>query len=254
MVTVRGWLGVPTSTTWLNGMVVGETVTGAMPLAVSCTVVVPISEAIESVPVCAPAPVGVNVALMVHVPPPFREAPQLVESANPAPRLDVIVSGLARVPAFVTVSVCAGLVCPIATLPNLALAGVTVKGAEPVPCRDIESVLGIPSSTMVTVPAKVPSAVGANVIEIVQLLLAATDVPQVFVSVKPGVAVILITLTAAVLRFVSRTFVVLDALTATDPKLWEVDDNVTVCAWEFVVESPHSMKPMIKEPKCLRAF
>src|SRR3974377_547725 len=27
IVTVRGWLGVPTSTTWLNGMEVGETVT-----------------------------------------------------------------------------------------------------------------------------------------------------------------------------------------------------------------------------------
>jgi len=254
IVTVRGWLGVPTSTTWLNGMEVGETVTGAMPLAVNCTAVVLISEAIESVPVCTPVAAGVNVALIVHVAPPLSDAPQLVVATNPAPRLEVIVRGLATVPRFVTVNVPVELVCPSATFPNPRRPGVTVKGAEPVPWRETDSVLGIPSSAIVTVPATAPSAVGVNVIEIVQLRFAVTEVPQVSVSVKPAVAVMLVTLSAAVLRFVSRIFVVLDAPTATEPKLCEVEDSVTVCARALRAANPTNSNAIKKGPDNTRTF
>jgi hypothetical protein len=55
-------------------------------------------------------------------------------------------------------------------------------GAAPVPER--LTVCGLPAalSEMLTVAARVPAAVGVNVTLIVQLPLAATELPQVLVS------------------------------------------------------------------------
>jgi hypothetical protein len=57
-------------------------------------------------------------------------------------------------------------------------------GAVPVPVR--LTVCGLPAalSEMLTAAVRVPAAVGVNVTLIVQLPLAATELPQVFVSAK----------------------------------------------------------------------
>jgi hypothetical protein len=88
----------------------------------------------------------------------------------------------------------------------------------------------VPSaSVIVTAPASVPIAVGVKVIEIVQLLRAASEFPQVLLSAKFVLAEMAIFVSAAVPLFVRRTVVVpLVALTAIEPKVCDVAESVAV--------------------------
>jgi hypothetical protein len=134
IVTVCAALGVPTAKVVLNAIDVGETVTGAMAVPCTSTVVEPRLSATVIVPVCRPLAVleGVNVALIVHVLPAATLGPQVSVSPNSA--LGVIVRVCGSVLSFVTVKVFAALVWPRATEPRAREEGVTAIGATPVPC------------------------------------------------------------------------------------------------------------------------
>jgi hypothetical protein len=66
--------------------------------------------------------------------------------------------------------------------------------ATPVPLSVIFCGLVFALSVIVTIPVRDPAAVGVNVIEIVQLPRAATELPQVLVWAKSPVMVMLPTL------------------------------------------------------------
>ena len=87
------------------------------------------------------------------------------------------------VPLLVNVTGLAALVVPTVWLPKLRLVGDSVTAGAlataPVPVR--LTVCGLPGalSVIVTVPVRVPVAVGVKVTLMVQLALAAKEVPQV---------------------------------------------------------------------------
>ncbi len=207
-------------------------------------------------PVTAPAAVGVNVALMVHVP--FADTISLQLSVAPNSELGVIVRAWATEPWLVTVNVLAALVCPMASEPNARDAGETVTGAAPVPVKEIVCVPTL--SIIVTFPVSGPITVGVKVIDIVQLLPAAREtgkavVAQLFVAVKfvpvafVLLAPILSIVSAAVPPLVSLTELApLVALTATDPKVCEVAESVTLWA-SALGDIAKSNSAMPKSPK-----
>ena len=78
-------------------------------------------------------------------------------------------------------------------------------GAVPVPVRLTVWVAGLALSVMVTAPVLVPAAVGLKVTLRVQLAPAATLEPQVLVSEKSLLAVMLVMLRAALPVFLSVT-------------------------------------------------
>jgi hypothetical protein len=81
----------------------------------------------------------------------------------------------------------------------------TVDAATPVPVRLTVWVAGLALSVMVTAPVRVPAAVGLKVTLRVQLAPAATLEPQVLVSEKSPLAVMLVMLRAALPVFLSMT-------------------------------------------------
>ena len=93
---------------------------------------------------------------------------------------------------------------------------------------------GVPESLIVSVPEIVPKAVGVNVTEIVQFLLAPRDEPQVVLLTANGLpipVVMLVMEIAAAVLFVTVTLLAaLVLLTATLPKLRLV---VLRDTWEY---------------------
>jgi hypothetical protein len=94
----------------------------------------------------------------------------------PVIAIPVIVSVV--VPTFVSVTVFAAVVVPTVTEPKLKLVGESFA-VVPVPLS--ETVCGLPDALSVTLKAalRVPLAVGLKVTLIVQLALAASELPQV---------------------------------------------------------------------------
>lgn len=90
--------------------------------------------------------------------------------------MEVIVSS--DVPTFVSVTVLAALVTPMATVPKLKLLGESLT-AVPVPLSD--TCCGLPESLSVRLSAalRMSVAVGLKVTLIVQLAPAASELPQV---------------------------------------------------------------------------
>ena len=74
---------------------------------------------------------------------------------------------------------------------------VTAGAVVPVPVRLTVCVLGLALSVTVRVPVRVPEAVGLKVTLIVQLASAFTEVPQVLVSAKSPLAVMLVRVNVA---------------------------------------------------------
>jgi hypothetical protein len=141
---------------------------------------------IVSIPAYPAAPLGLNVTLIVQLPPALSTLPQLLLSAKLVILLltELIVS--VAPPVFVNVTVCAALVVPTVWLLNVSDAGVTiavgVAGLAPVPVR--LTICGLPEalSATLTLPVLVPAAVGVKVTLIVQFPPAANKLPQLFVS------------------------------------------------------------------------
>ena len=84
------------------------------------------------------------------------------------------------VPTLVRVTVCAGLIVPIATTPKLKLVGESFA-VVPIPLR--LTFCGLPAALSLTLNAalRVPLAVGLNLTLMLQLAPAANELPQVWV-------------------------------------------------------------------------
>jgi hypothetical protein len=110
----------------------------------------------------------------------------------------------AAVPVLDKVTVWAALVLPAAWPVKVSEDGLSEAAgirATPVPLR--AAVCGDPDALSVTVsvPVRAPAAVGVKVTEIVQLPLAATDVPQVLLWAKSPETAICVIVKAAVPAF-----------------------------------------------------
>jgi hypothetical protein len=136
-----------------------------------------------SVPVREPAAVGAKVTPTAQVAPTAMLAPQVLVCAK-SPEVATPATDAAAVPVFRTVSDCDALLPPTAVMPNVRLGGSIESagpGAMPVPVR-LTAVGPLGSLVeMVSVPVRVPDAVGVNVTFTAQLAPAATLVPQVLV-------------------------------------------------------------------------
>src|ERR1700759_1093930 len=113
-----------------------------------------------------PAAVGVNVTLTVHEPPAAIEGPQVLVCANGAPA-GADARRAAALPGLAIVTFWAAAVEPTASLPNATEVGEAVSVALPppelVPVPDRLTVLVTPPAFPVSVPVRLPAAVGANV-------------------------------------------------------------------------------------------
>jgi hypothetical protein len=88
------------------------------------------------------------------------------------------------VPTFVSVTACAELVLPMATVPKFRLVGESFA-VVPIPLR--LTFCGLPAalSVMLSAAERVPDAVGLNVTLILQLAPAASELPQVEFEQSP---------------------------------------------------------------------
>ena len=134
---------------------------------------------------------GVNVTLMVQLPPAETVPPQVVVSAKSAesvPVMAMLTPVKFVVPVLVKVMTCAGLVVPWFWLPKVRLVGERLTpGPSPVPVRLTVCVLPVTSlvlSVIINDAVRVPGSAGVNVTLIVQLPFGASVLPQVVVRVK----------------------------------------------------------------------
>ena len=161
-----------------------------MPVPLSAAVCVPLGALSVSVsaPVMLPAEEGLKTSCSVHAALTASVEPQvLVAITKPALAVMLeIVSG--SPPLLVSVSVCGVDVRPTPTLPKAIEAGLreTPGGATPVPV--MATVCEWTTSLTVSVAVRVPVAVGVKMTENAQLLCPASEVPQLFTTLKsPGV-------------------------------------------------------------------
>jgi hypothetical protein len=143
-----------------------------------------------------PIVTGANVTFTTQLVPAGRFAPQVLvceKSLALAPPSATDVMGRGAVPVFCTVMACDALEVPIGWFGKAReRVDRVTAGARPVP---LNAMLWTPSpSEIVTVAVRVPAAVGANVMLIVQLDPAVRLVPHEFVSENsPALAPISVT-------------------------------------------------------------
>jgi hypothetical protein len=150
--------------------------------------------ATASVPVTVLATVGVKVTLIVQLAPAATLEPQLFVWANGAAAL-MLVMVSAEPPVLRSVTACAALVPPTVWLGKVKEIGerlAVAAAAAPVPVR--LTVWGVLDalSLIVSVPVRLPAAVGLKVTLMVQVPLAATELPHVSVSAKSPLTAILV--------------------------------------------------------------
>jgi hypothetical protein len=177
-----------------------------------------------------PAAEGVNVTLSVQLPLAASELPHVVVSAKSpglAPANAMLVMDRAAFPVLFSVTVWPALVVPRFWLVKVRLVGVAAAtGALPVPVR--VTVCGLPPalSVMLTEAVRAPVAAGVNVTLIVQLPLAATELPQVLVTAKsPGSVPVVPTLVIVKLAFPVLVRVT-DCAALVVPRFWLVKVRV----------------------------
>ena len=142
------------------------------------------SESISvNVPLRVPVPVGVKVTFTVQLAPADILGPQsLLCEKSPLVVMEATSTRWA-VP-FTTFTTCGVLLLPTFCEANVRLAGDTVNcGLLDAPVPESDAVCGLltAESVRVSVPVRVPAAVGANVTFTVQLVPAAKLPPQLFV-------------------------------------------------------------------------
>lgn len=178
---------------WPNARLAGErlmVVAGTIPVPVRLTACglplalsVMVSEALRE-----PAAEGVNVTIMVQLPPAPTPLPQLfVWAKSPAfAPLSAILDIFREVlPVFVRVTLCAALVVPVLSWVNVRLLGARpTTGWSPVPLRLIVCGLPLALSLMVSEALRDPAAAGVNVTLMVQLVSAPTLLPQLLDCAK----------------------------------------------------------------------
>jgi hypothetical protein len=153
----------------------------------------------ERLPEAAPAALGVNVRATVQVPEAAtglrmeQVVPEVAMANGPVTVRPVKVKP--PVPVLVRVTVWAGLVVPTGSEGKVGAADRLTAGAVPVPVRLTDCVLPATPlllSVIVSVPVRVPTAVGVKVTLIVQLPPAATGAEQVSVSAKSPLGTMLV--------------------------------------------------------------
>lgn len=155
-----------------------------------------------SVPLRAPAAVGVNVIDTVHDPAAARLVPNvqvLLLMAKSGPERLVAPSSKGAVPELARVTLCVPDVAPTLVDENVSCNADNDAPGEPagtpVPVNDTELLAGVALWAIVSVPLRLPAAVGANDTEIVQLADAARLLPEVQVLLPtakslPAIAVV----------------------------------------------------------------
>jgi hypothetical protein len=139
---------------------------------------------ILAAPLRVPVAEGLNVMLIVQLALAASVVPHVLVCKK-SPLIAMLVMLRVAVPVFLRVTLWAALVVPTAWLVKVRLVADKLTAgalaAVPVPVRLI--VCGLPDalSVMVTVPVRVPVAVGLKVTLILQFPPAATEVPHVFV-------------------------------------------------------------------------
>jgi hypothetical protein len=113
-----------------------------------------------------------------------------------------------ELPVLLSLICCVALVDPNSWPAKFRVAGETDTlgaGAKPVPLSEVFCGLPAASSVALSVPVRVPPAVGVNVTLIVQFVPGARVAPQLFVSAKSPLAVMLEMLSTAFPEFVNLT-------------------------------------------------
>lgn len=134
-------------------------------------------------PVRVPAAVGAKVTLMEQELPAPREEPQVVVRAK-SPLMLMLESVNELDPVLLIVMLCGALVVPTVCAAKVNAVGEMLTdtvGVVPVPLKLAVCGLLRALSFTVSVPLRLPVAVGLNVTLMVQLPRAATEVPQVLV-------------------------------------------------------------------------
>jgi hypothetical protein len=182
LVRVSVWAGLarPTPVAAKVSVVgVSETPGGAAPVPVRAMVWVRNWSATVSVAVRVPVAVGVNVTESAQVELAASEAPQPLATAKSPGETLAAISVSATPPALVSVTCCAALVVVICCVANVSASGerVSVAGELPVP---VSWAVWVPAlSVRLSVPERVPLAVGVKVMEIAQAVEEASVAVQV---------------------------------------------------------------------------
>jgi len=161
LVMFAGW-----STKFRND---GETSRSApvSPVPVRPTVCFPPNEALlESVnaPLKEPAAGGVNEAVIVQLAPTASDWLQLLATTAKFALAVTVVAPSAAFPAFVSVTVCAGLASPICEFPKFSVLGAStaIGRASPVPSKGNDSVPRGSLLTILSVELRLPAALGVK--------------------------------------------------------------------------------------------
>jgi hypothetical protein len=210
LVVFRVWL--PKVNILVEKLATGEVPTPAPVRAIICGLPLALS-VMATEAVRLPEEAGVNVTLIVQLPPAATEAPQVlvaVKSPGLAPVTAMLAMFNDALPVSFRVTDCAELVVPRFWLPKArVLADRLAVGFVPVPVRLTGCGLPAALSEIITVAVRLPTPAGVKVTLIEHSAPAATEVPQVFVSGKsPGLApdtVMLVMLKAALPLFVRVT-------------------------------------------------
>jgi hypothetical protein len=146
-------------------------------------------------PVLVPVAVGLNTTLMVQLVLAARLVVQVVAETLKSPLVEITMLSSVTFCLLVRVNTFAGLLVPTVSAGNVALLGVNVAWATPVP--DSGTVCGLfeALSVIVRFPVRTPTWVGVKVTLITQLFPTASVLPQGFVLVafakSPLVAMLL---------------------------------------------------------------
>lgn len=145
-----------------------------------------------------PLCVGWNTTVKVQEESPARVDPQVPPVMAKSPLVEAEIPVTDCEPLFFRVNVLAALVPPTAVLGKLALAGVKVTPAVPVPVSETACGLFGALSVMVTAPVRVPVCVGVKVTLNLQLAFAANVLEQVFeLMAKSPLAAMLVIFSSA---------------------------------------------------------
>jgi len=180
-----------------------------------------------NVPVVVPTPVGVNTTSIMQLALEVSIDPQVVEETLKAPVVEIATFRSIVLWLLVSLNAFAALVFPTFVAGYLAVAGVNVAWAFPVP--DSATVCGLFEALSLTesVPVRDPIWVGVKVTEIVQLFPPANALPQVFVCEKSPLVMMLVMRSVALPLLLSVAFfALLVAVTTTVPKERAVGDRL----------------------------
>jgi hypothetical protein len=174
-----------------------------------------------------PLAAGVNFTLIVQLAPVATEAGQLLvwaKSLEFVPKMLMPVTDSGAVPVLVRVTVWAALVVATDWFPKARLDGdALASDAVPVPVRLTDCGLPVALSAIASDAERLPLAAGVKVMSIVQLELAASELPQLLDCAKslalvPKIAMLVIVRAALPELLTVTDWTALDVLTGVFPK------------------------------------